>query len=95
MSRPTRCATASRPAAIASFVKRVGDPGDMDEETALGKKRAGDDGKDNNSERQKEKAPLDDEGNDADNEEEHKHRHGALSSARLRIGAAIQATFEP
>ena len=78
-----------------SLVKRVGDPGDMDEKTALGKKRAGDEGKDDHSERQKEKAPLDDEGNDADNEEERQHRHGAPSSTRLGIGAAIQAAFEP
>ncbi len=68
----------------------------MDEKTALGEERAGDDGKRDDPEREKQKGPLDDEGNGADNEEEHKHGHGARSAPRLRIGAVpVQAMVEP
>ena len=70
-------------------------PGDMDEKTALGEKRAGDEGKAIIPKGRRRSTPLDHEGNDADNDEERQHRHGAPSATRLGISASVQAAFEP
>ena len=49
----------------------------MDEEAALRKERACDKRKRDQSERKEKQRHLDEEGNDADHDEEHKQRHGA------------------